>query len=1034
MLINESKELKDTNKILQAVFDSAPNGIAVMETIYDEKGRAEDFAILLFNAYTLNWIGDLDYKGKRYGDVFPMVKQTGILDRFIEVAETGQPANFERWYNGEGMHHWFRFTAVKQGDLLVVTTEDITAAKKAETALNEADLSGQKQQRLYEAVTNNTPDLVYVFDLNYRFSYANRALLSMWGRNWEESIGRGLRDLGYEEWHAQMHEREIDEIVKTKKPIRGTVSFPHAELGKRVYDYIFAPVFNEHGEVEAVAGTTRDITEIKKVEDAIRESESRFRLMADTIPEIIWVTNAVGQTEFFNKRWDEFTGVPYEPSNAAAIAEHFIHPEDVPVVMRAFEKAIETGDPLEVEQRNLSASGQWRWFLNRARPYRNPLTGEVEHWFGIGTDIHEQKATQHALAESESRFRALANASSDVIYRLNADWSIMYPLDGRGFLLDAVEPVEGWLEINVHPSEFERVKKTIADAIENKTVFELEHKVVTASGATGWTFSRAVPLLDDNGNIIEWFGTASDITAQKLTEQSLKESEERFRSMADASPVMIWTLDESGNSTYYNTRAAEFTGHDESDLREGKSWQVAIHPEDIEYAGALVQNAVKNRIPYKMECRMQRADGNWRWLLNQGIPRFGKDGEFFGFVGSSIDITEHKNSQQELQTALEQSRLSKEAAELGTFDMDLEKGTMHWDDRCRILFGISHHDEVTYEHDFIKGLHPDDRDRITKLIDRLFDRSISNGDYDVEYRTVGAEDGIVRWVRAKGKVHFNTQQKPVRFIGSVLDITEKVTALQRVEAQVEERTKELAQANETLQKINKELYRSNQNLEEFAHAASHDLKEPVRKIHFFTAQLKEQLQEQLTETQSKAFTRIENASQRMGNLIDDLLLYSHVSQRPHEQEDVDLNLKVRNTLEDLELDIAEKNAVIDMKKLPVVKGYRRQLQQLFQNLISNAIKYSKADEPPRIEISSGEAEEGGTRYHVITVKDNGIGFPKEYAEKIFQMFTRLHGKNEYSGTGVGLSIVKKVVENHNGFIKVESKVGEGSAFRIYLPV
>jgi PAS domain S-box-containing protein len=403
-------------------------------------------------------------------------------------------------------------------------------------------------------------------------------------------------------------------------------------------------------------------------------------------------------------------------------------------------------------------------------------------------------------------------------------------------------------------------------------------------------------------------------------------------------------------------------------------------------------------------------------------------------VGSSIDITEHKKSQQELQTALEQVQLSKEAAELGTFDMDLEKGTMHWDDRCRTLFGISHQAPVTYEKDFAQGLHPDDRERIVRVIDRLFIKSISNGDYDVEYRTVGAEDGTTRWVRAKGKVYFNEQEKPVRFIGSVLDITEKVTAIQRIEALVEERTKELAEANDTLQKINKELQRSNQNLEEFAHAASHDLKEPVRKIHFFTNQLKDQLRTHLQEGQVRAFSRIENATERMGNLIDDLLLYSHVSQRPYETESVDLNLKVQRVLEDLELDVSEKKAIINVAKLPVVKGYRRQLQQMFQNLISNAIKYSKADVSPRIDIAARQVTESGRAYHLIEVKDNGIGFDQEYADKIFQMFARLHGKAEYSGTGVGLSIVKKVVENHNGFIQVESTVGEGSVFKIHLPV
>jgi light-regulated signal transduction histidine kinase (bacteriophytochrome) len=207
----------------------------------------------------------------------------------------------------------------------------------------------------------------------------------------------------------------------------------------------------------------------------------------------------------------------------------------------------------------------------------------------------------------------------------------------------------------------------------------------------------------------------------------------------------------------------------------------------------------------------------------------------------------------------------------------------------------------------------------------------------------------------------------------------------------------------------------------------------VRKILVFTNQLKHQLHSHLDETQTRAFSRIEKAAERMGNLIDDLLLYSHVSHRPLEMESVDLNKKVKRVLEDLELDIDEKKAVISAEKLPVVKGYSRQLQQLFQNLISNALKYSRKDLPPRLDITAIEVTESGKGYHLIAVKDNGIGFEPKYADKIFQMFTRLHAQNEYSGTGVGLSIVKKVVENHNGFIQVESSPEKGSTFMIYLP-
>jgi light-regulated signal transduction histidine kinase (bacteriophytochrome) len=295
-------------------------------------------------------------------------------------------------------------------------------------------------------------------------------------------------------------------------------------------------------------------------------------------------------------------------------------------------------------------------------------------------------------------------------------------------------------------------------------------------------------------------------------------------------------------------------------------------------------------------------------------------------------------------------------------------------------------------------------------------------------------DGMYRWHAFKGNPRYSADGNFNGYVGVGLDVHEQKNTEEKLEALVNERTKELAEANNTLQKINQELKRSNQNLEEFAHAASHDLKEPVRKIHFFTHQLKEKLSTYLKDEEIRSFNRIESATDRMRNLIDDLLLYSHVSQRPHEMESIDLAQKVQNVLEDLELDIEEKKAQINIEKLPIVNGYRRQLQQLFQNLISNALKYSKKDVPSRIDITAGKVIENQKPYHLIAVKDNGIGFAPEYAEKIFQMFTRLHGKAEYGGTGVGLSIVKKVVENHNGYIRAKSKPGEGSTFEIYLPV
>jgi PAS domain S-box-containing protein len=272
-----------------------------------------------------------------------------------------------------------------------------------------------------------------------------------------------------------------------------------------------------------------------------------------------------------------------------------------------------------------------------------------------------------------------------------------------------------------------------------------------------------------------------------------------------------------------------------------------------------------------------------------------------------------------------------------------------------------------------------------------------------------------------------------RIMALAIDVTPQVLARQKIEEVVAQRTSELAMVDLALLQANTELKRSNANLEEFAHAASHDMKEPIRKIRFFTQRLREQLLPQLQESDLRFFARIEDATGRMGTLIDDLLLYSHFTQLPHETAAVNLNEKIDRVLEDLELIIEEKKAVIRVGKLPVIMGYRRQLQQLFQNLIANAIKYSREEAAPQIDISAELTVDGGRKFHVITVADNGIGFEEQYAEKIFQMFSRLHGRNEYSGNGVGLSIARKVVENHQGSIRVRSTIGAGSTFMIYLP-
>ncbi|RAJ93268.1 PAS domain S-box-containing protein [Larkinella arboricola] len=497
--------------------------------------------------------------------------------------------------------------------------------------------------------------------------------------------------------------------------------------------------------------------------------------------------------------------------------------------------------------------------------------------------------------------------------------------------------------------------------------------------------------------------------------------------LADDLPVMVWVTQADGACSYLNSRWYEYTGQQPQEAL-GTGWLRAVHSDDASQAGDVFFRANQAQQPFSLDYRLRAFDGTYRWMKDSGRPRFDDRGQFLGFVGSVVDIHELKIMQERLKMAVE-------STDLGTWDFDPRSGELIWSDRCKALFGLPADAAVDYSI-FLQGIHPDDRASTDAVVQAVLQPG-SLGYYDIEYRTVGITDGQLRWLRAKGQSFFDQDGQVNRFIGTVLDITSTKLANEILEQRV-------AQQTHQLQQINTELQRSNQNLQSFAYVASHDLQEPLRKIQAFGDILKGQYAAALG-SGVDYLNRMQQAAGRMSVLIRDLLAFSRLSSTVAQPSLIALDDLLKSVLVDLELTITETGAQIRVHPLPTVMGDPTQLRQLFQNLLGNALKFRRPEVTPLIEITvSSVARQAlpaevkplraSAGFHRIEVSDNGIGFDPKDAPRIFQVFQRLHGRSQYSGTGIGLAICESVVANHGGAITVHSRPGQGTAFQVYLPM
>ena len=513
--------------------------------------------------------------------------------------------------------------------------------------------------------------------------------------------------------------------------------------------------------------------------------------------------------------------------------------------------------------------------------------------------------------------------------------------------------------------------------------------------------------------------------------QQLTESNERFRLVSKATNEVLWDWNLLDDEIWWSDSYYVSFGIDPHDVSKKRRayWELCIYPNDRERVVKTLQESIKDgSTTWQEEYAYRASNGEYVRILDRAYILHDKNGNACRMLGSMLDVTSLRKAEGEVVRNIEQRTFMAESMPLIVWSASPSGEIDFLNQQFYNYSGYTHKEHMQELWESI--IHPEDLEHLKNVWKEALEKK---QDFFIELR-LKKHDGQYCWHLLRARAKKDTDGNLVSWIGTNTDVHEQKTYRETLEERVKERTRELEISNE-------ELEASNIELQQFASVASHDLKEPLRKIHMFSHLLKEKYHNVQNDPAQDYLERIIGSSARMTSLVNDLLTFSRLSVT-HLFRLTDLNLVVDEILADVELLIREKDAQIEVGELPQLEAVPGQMRQVFQNILTNALKFSKKNQRPVVKIeaeciaekSFDSAPHKKGEFYKISISDNGIGFDEQYREKIFTIFQRLHTKEKYDGTGIGLAITKKIIDKHNGLITANSEEGKGSCFQFILPV
>ena len=748
----------------------------------------------------------------------------------------------------------------------------------------------------------------------------------------------------------------------------------------------------------------REKTRIKEIE--LRRSEKQFRTLLEKSADIIAVFNKNMSPIYQSPSTQGILGYSIEEGKKA-IEMDDVHPEDI----KALEKAVsqvntEPGRVVDVQFRVVHKSGQYLWLEGTlVNLFHDPEVGGI---LANLRDITVRKKTEDDLMISMKEI-------SDYKYALDES-SIVAITDQKGVIKhinDNFCIISGYtreeligqdhriINSGFHSKEFIRdLWRTIASG----QIWKGELKNKTKGGTYYWVDTTIVPFLNSEGKPYQYVAIRSDITLRKQTEEELFRKTVQIRDILERIEEGFIVLDRQFRYTYANKQIGKMIGREPDSLIGKYVWDE--FPEAI---GSATYKAFERAFKEQVYvCEVDYYPPLDLWQENHIYPSAD------GIVVFIRDISQQKRHEQEINSAYQRLAFHFTNTPMGVIEWETDGKLIQWSEQAETIFGWKASEVVGRNISELKLSLPEraeiDEQLTMKLISGELDRLVGS----TKNRT---KDGNIIYTEWYNSVLKSDEGKVISIVSFANDITDRKMAEEMIisfnaelENKVNARTEQLVQANK--------------DLEAFSYSVSHDLRAPLRAVNGFSTMLLEIYKDKLDERAERIISTIVSSTVNMGMLIDDLLKFSRLGRKVLNIQPVNMDALVRDCVQELWISNPGLNTTVEIEILPKCLGDHQLLRQVWMNLIGNALKYSSKADSPSISVSFKESKQEVT----YIVQDNGVGFDMQYVDKLFGVFQRLHRQSEFEGTGIGLAIVKRIIDKHEGKVWAESEMGKGASF------